>query len=205
MPGSYSIEELAEETGFDKRVIRSFIEQGLLRGPDSKGRYARYTDSHLIRLKAIKQLRDVRQMTLGEIRIALLAMTEDDIRALSARVEGQHRSKESNAVGKSSVLDYLRSASQSISGEIGRLNTNQMSPTALQNLSTVDRLLTVLQGTIDARRMTPQSKGQRWHRFTVTPDIEISVRGLQDGGQVEQWDSIADCLREILLGGTRND
>ena len=65
---SYSLEDLAAETGFDIRVIRSFIEQGLLRGPSSLGRYARYSDWHLIRLLAIKALKEQRGHTHSDIR-----------------------------------------------------------------------------------------------------------------------------------------
>lgn len=195
---SYSIEELAEETGFDKRVIRSFIEQGLLCGPDSKGRYARYTNAHLIRLRAIRLLRDQRQLTLGEIRAALLSMTEEDIQALSAKVVPESPRVSSPS---SSVLEYLR------------LARNQSAPatpetrgalTASHRLSALDRLMNILQEDIGAKRLAPHGKGQLWHRFAVTPDIEFSVRGLQDGGQIEQWERIADSLREILLGGTKD-
>lgn len=197
--GSYSIDELAEETGFDRRVIRSFIEQGLLRGPESKGRYARYTAAHLIRLKVIRLLRDHRQMTLGEIRSALLSMTEEDLYALAQKAAP---GKESSALLRSSVLDYLRSARQP---DYPDGEEDPESITGGHRFSAVDRLMMVLQEDLGTKRPASQGKGQIWHRFAVTPDIEISVRGLQDGGQVEQWDQIADCLREILLGGARNE
>lgn len=195
MTDGYSIEELADETGFDKRVIRSFIEQGLLRGPDTKGRYARYTNAHLVRLRAIKQLRDARGMTLGEIRIALLTMNEDDLRALARNVpKGIHAS-----VSNSSVLDYLNTARQpEILKKYDEDTPHKLSP----NQSPIDRLLSTLQENLKTKIPSPQNKGQSWHRFSITPDIELSVRGLQDGGQIEQWDRIAECLREILLGRT---
>lgn len=188
---SYSIEELAEETGFDKRVIRSFVEQGLLCGPESKGRYARYTNAHLMRLKAIRLLKE-RQMTLGEIRLALLSMTEEDIYSLSQKESGFQGK---DLASRSSVLDYLRAIRQD-----GLPDEPESLESFNPRLSALERLLSVLQGDIGKRPLS-HSKGQGWHRFVVTPDIEISVRGLQDGGQIEQWDRVADCLREILLGG----
>ena len=66
---SYSLEDLSAKTGFEVRVIRSFIEQGLLRGPSSLGRYARYSDWHLVRLLAIKALKDRRGLTYSETSI----------------------------------------------------------------------------------------------------------------------------------------
>jgi DNA-binding transcriptional MerR regulator len=197
--GSYSIEELAEETGFDKRVIRSFVEQGLLCGPDSRGRYARYTGAHLTRLKAIRHLRDHLQMNLAEIRAALLSMTEEDIMALSTRSDaGELSGKQQQS---SSVLDYLRRVRQD--GQEPVPDKTEL-PEPDQRLSAVDRLMTVLKEDLSVRHQS-RGKSQLWHRFAVTPDIELAVRGLADGGQVEQWERIADCLREILLGGTRNE
>jgi DNA-binding transcriptional MerR regulator len=197
--GGYSIEELAEETGFDKRVIRSFVEQGLLRGPHTKGRYARYTEAHLVRLQAIRELKDSQQMNLSEIRTALLSMTEEDIQALSQKCTAD---RQGGLLQKSSVLDYLRSARQS-SGSAS-LPASE-TPQAARRLSAVDRLLSVLQEDSGPDQQLPHARAQLWHRFAVTPDIELTVRGLQDGGQVEQWERIADCLREILLGGTRHE
>lgn len=208
----YSIEDLADESGFDKRVIRSFIEQGLVRGPDSKGRYARYTRAHLIRLQAIKYLRETREMSLNEIRLALLSMSEEDIRALSLKTT----QAKNRVVKDSSVLDYLRAArspqSQSINQSQSRATTlPSTGPSVIsqsnsgQSLSAVDRLMAALNTESNARRLSSQSKAQRWHRFSVTPDIELSVRGLQDGGQIEQWDRVAESLREILLGGTKHE
>lgn len=198
MNNTYSIEELAEETGFDKRVIRSFIEQGLLRGPDSKGRYARYTESHVLRLKAIRMLRETRRLSIGEIRAALLSMSEEDIRSLSAKT-GESK----NSVSNNSVLDYLQAAMTPADDSM--VHARKISLSERQNIaksvgfSAVDRLTQALQNEVG--KPASYCKGQNWHRFSITPDIEISVRGLQDGGQIEQWDKIADCLREILLGG----
>lgn len=195
MAGFYSIEELADESGFDKRVIRSFIEQGLLKGPESKGRYARYSELHLIRLKTIRYLRDARQMTLGEIRVALMSMTDKDMRSLASRENEIVQEQFSG----SSILDYLRTARHpaQVKGMSPNLVAEQ--PPAL---SAVEKLLHTLQENLANKNLSAQSKGQNWHRFAITPDIEVSVRGLQDGGQIEQWNQIADCLREILLGGS---
>ncbi len=199
MAGVYSIEELAAESGFDKRVIRSFIEQGLLTGPDSKGRYARYSESHLIRLKAIRYLRDSRDMTLSDIRVALLSMTEKDMQSFSSH----GKSMVPVGFARSSVLDYLRTARHPEQFTEGLQQKEK--PAKVPDLSPVDRLMQTLEGNLADKRVKPQSKGQNWHRFAVTPDIEISVRGLQDGGQIEQWNQIADCLREILLGGSTHE
>lgn len=68
MTQEYTIESLAKLVGLQRRTIRNYITQGLLRGPDSLGRNARYTDYHLKRLKLIKQMKLVLNLSLSEIR-----------------------------------------------------------------------------------------------------------------------------------------
>lgn len=200
----YSIEELAEETGFDKRVIRSFIEHGLLCGPDTKGRYARYSDTHVYRLKAIRVLREKTRLNLAELRNAFLSMSEEDIKALAS---SQSTAKSSS----SSVLDYLRTAcgvgpNEKMTFSEGCMEDPQAQCQMLfpAGQSPVDRLLHALTEA-SGGKVGRSSKGQTWQRFSITPDVEISVRGLQDRGQIEQWEKIADCLRQILLGRNNNE
>ena len=65
----YTLNELADLVDIRTRTIRSYIQQDLLRGPDSMGRNARYSDYHRKRLEAIKALRDDYALPLGEIQI----------------------------------------------------------------------------------------------------------------------------------------
>ena len=55
-PNEYSLEDLARHLDIQPRTIRSYIQQGLLRGPDTMGRNARYSAYHLKRLELIKTL-----------------------------------------------------------------------------------------------------------------------------------------------------
>jgi DNA-binding transcriptional MerR regulator len=54
----YTIEELAEATGFSVRTIRYYIQEGLLDPPPGRGRGGYYFDSHLQRLRQIKALQE---------------------------------------------------------------------------------------------------------------------------------------------------
>ena len=55
---TFSISELAEEAGVTPRTIRFYTAEGLLPPPDTRGRYARYTEEHLQRLSVIQQLKE---------------------------------------------------------------------------------------------------------------------------------------------------
>lgn len=63
----YTINELIRLTGVARRNIHFYVQQGLLPPPAGAGLGARYTDEHLLRLRAIPVLRD-RGLRLDEIR-----------------------------------------------------------------------------------------------------------------------------------------
>jgi DNA-binding transcriptional MerR regulator len=52
----YTIDELSELTGFTRRTVRYYIQEGLLEPPAGRGRGGGYYESHLERLKLIKSL-----------------------------------------------------------------------------------------------------------------------------------------------------
>lgn len=236
----YTIEELASLTGFDRRVIRSFIEQGLMRGPDSLGRYARYTRAHLQRLLAIKELKEKRAMQLSEIRQALMVMSEDELRALAG--EPVLVQTPSSAVASSysdgpetvSALEYIRSIAYKIDQPPSPASSQMLAvhglpiPNMIKERSEVqevvpsqqvsqqkvpafvvsagptpiEQLLSELEKIVDPSRTRKQAKSESWHRIAITPDIELSVRGINSSEQLTRLERIADCMREILMGGT---
>ena len=54
----YTIEDLCELTGYTRRTIRYYIQEGLLDPPAGRGRGGFYFDSHLKRLNEIKSFQD---------------------------------------------------------------------------------------------------------------------------------------------------
>ena len=55
----FSLRQLAAQVDLQPRTVRSYIERGLLPGPETPGRYAHYGRLHLDRLKAIKVYREI--------------------------------------------------------------------------------------------------------------------------------------------------
>ncbi len=85
MKKRYSIEDLAELTGFTRRTIRYYIQEGLLEPPAGRGRGGFYFDSHLDQLRQIRSLqgRGLRLKAIAEVMrgeespgIAAQALTE---------------------------------------------------------------------------------------------------------------------------------
>ena len=54
----YAIDELSELTGFSRRTIRYYIQEGLLEPAAGRGRGGFYYDSHLNKLLQIKSLQE---------------------------------------------------------------------------------------------------------------------------------------------------
>jgi len=106
--GCFSLQELSDASGIEPRTIRSYIEKGLLPGPESLGRHASYGDEHLARLKVIGLLRDARrEITLDQIRGLLAQLSPEQIDHLAAsRLKiGELLDNEPAAT---TALDYLR-------------------------------------------------------------------------------------------------
>jgi DNA-binding transcriptional MerR regulator len=79
-----TLSQLAERSGVEARTLRSWMQQGVIPGPESAGRNARYAASTLTRVLAVKAMREVYGLSLGEIRRDLLAADEGRIAAYAA-------------------------------------------------------------------------------------------------------------------------
>jgi DNA-binding transcriptional MerR regulator len=79
----YTISELSEISGVNRRNIHFYVQQGLLPPPEGAGLAARYSDEHLQRLRAIPVLRN-RGLRLDEIRSQLGSLGRDDLEKLIA-------------------------------------------------------------------------------------------------------------------------
>jgi DNA-binding transcriptional MerR regulator len=244
---TFSLDELANESGLDTRVIRSFIEQGLLRGPSKLGRYAKYSRQHLNKLLAIKVLKDKRGLKLSEVRQQLLSMSEAQIEMLANGGASLNQPK-------GSALDYILSAFKRPITSVDELpppvmnidffdaddfddDDNDLTPAAKslpavpvtkhqppplppqtildgwgptpeyyqritkERMTTpIGKLLVGLEEQTGDKNVRRQAKRETWYRIQVTPDIELSVRGINDDEQLARLERVADYLREILTG-----
>jgi DNA-binding transcriptional MerR regulator len=89
--GPFTIDELVEATGFDKRTIAYYVQEGLLPRVGRRGRLTRYPQSFANRLLVIKHLRQAEEtgerpipMTLAEIREALDRIPTTELEAMAA-------------------------------------------------------------------------------------------------------------------------
>ena len=85
MPDEPTLAQLAADSGLLPRTIRSWVTQGLLPGPLTRGPTARYPADTLERLLAIRAMRDHLHMPLTAIRQELLVASREAVRALAAK------------------------------------------------------------------------------------------------------------------------
>jgi DNA-binding transcriptional MerR regulator len=76
--GRYAMSDLEEQTGFSARTIRYYITQGLLPPAHGRGPSATYDRTHLLRLMAIRALKD-RHLPLDEIKTELGNLRDEEI------------------------------------------------------------------------------------------------------------------------------
>lgn len=79
----YDIGELSELSGVTRRNIHFYVQQGLLPPAEGAGLGARYSDAHLLRLKAIPLLR-ARGLRLDQIHRRLSDLNTAGVKALLA-------------------------------------------------------------------------------------------------------------------------
>ena len=244
-PAPYSLQDLADQTGIEPRTIRSYIERGLLPGPDSRGRNAEYSREHLDRLKVLTLVRDayrsipldrVRQLLqrlsalqiqeMAEGRLAIGDVLDTDERrqkssALSylseLRREAEGGGIDSKAargdagaaasmpreVGPHAETRRVRAQKVEISKEIRLRYGMSTEPARPASASPVEQLLTALAEIIGPQSVSRAATSQAWHRITITPDIEMSVRDSFTAEQIVQFQRVADALRILLTKGVR--
>jgi DNA-binding transcriptional MerR regulator len=82
MPTEFTLTDLAKLADVTPRTVRYYIGQGLLPPPTQPGPGARYTESHLERLRLIKKMQ-AKHLPLSEIRARLRVVTDIQIAAMA--------------------------------------------------------------------------------------------------------------------------
>ena len=207
-PTDYSISELTALTKIPVRTIRSYVQQGLIPGPNSLGRGARYSVGALDRLFAIKAFREVDGISMEEIRARFLTLSRRDIAEKAGPYRHSMRPDAENS--GSNALDYLDNLRNAMGGSWSgegksrsAAHLSQQSNVTISaddNDTPVDRAITRLVTLGQGINFKRTAKADPWVRFPITADIEIHVRGTAVGGDTRKYQLLADYIREALIG-----
>lgn len=224
MPEELSLAELADASGLHPRTIRSWVAQGLLPGPLSRGPAARYPGDQLERILAIRTMKELHGMSLADIRQELLIAPADRIAALAQKAPAV-APEQSGAMSSppapptppdadpDAALDYFRAL---MAGPVSMSRVHESRPAFGQAMMRVgsdtpaseppkrasgfealeQRLLQ------SATRAPTERRPRAEERLTIeiTPDVELSVRGKLDAEQRARLERCAELMRDILTG-----
>ena len=220
-----TLEELSERSGVEARTLRSWVSEGLLSPPFKAGRGARYPASNADRALAVRALKDLHGLSLSEIGRRFMMATEDQIREWAlesgptsaprgtardylSRIQGRGIKPLAAPQSKDSHPQASLSLEPKFAPSTARLpfksNSGLRGDERAADLANIERLILQLEQVLE----TPaprRSRGAIWTRISVTPDLEISVRGDLEPRERILIEQLADQFRAILTGRTRND
>ena len=106
----YSLQELARRTGQNPRTLRSWATRGLLDGPTSMGRSARWPAADLLRIRAVQALRQDPSTSLDEIQAMFRSASLEDLQGWVDRVHPGATEDTSDVELESTetALEYVR-------------------------------------------------------------------------------------------------
>lgn len=199
-----TLAELAERSGVEPRTLRSWVQQGLVPGPDRRGRDARYPAGALERVLAVKALRDRYGLSLGAIRRELLLADPARLRALAAEGRGEPASTAPPAGTTAAYLAELRAA-----GLFGRSRGRAVAAsTATHGAGEPADGLARLAEALEAAHGGPaprRTRAEPWLRIPITADVELVVSGALSPDQIARIERVADLVRAILTGGLAHE
>lgn len=220
-----TLEELSERTGVEARTLRSWVSEGLLSPPFKAGRGARYPASNADRALAVRALKDLHGLSLAEIGRRFMMATEDQIREWAVETgptsapRGTARDYLSRIQGRGikpsaapQSMDSHPQASFSLQPKFApstarfplKSQPGLLGGERAADLANIERLILQLEQVLEAPAPR-RSRGAIWTRISVTPDLELSVRGDLEPRERILFEQLADQFRAILTGRTKND
>jgi DNA-binding transcriptional MerR regulator len=184
MTENLTLEDLVSQSGLTLRTLRFYIQEGLLQGPDTHGKFASYSRQHLDRIEMIKRLKNLR-LPIKEIRHLLNNMTTEEIKKLRKYQEilNQNLGTNINKVNEEkqiaqpgiSAMEYIRNLERS-HGEIQSVyEKNTTRPSAPQQPTSNLKPKPVYKNQILA-----MNEEETWKRYVIDEGIELNVRGIKD-------------------------
>ena len=213
MPQELTLAELAAAAGLQSRTIRSWVAQGLLPGPLTRGPLARYPADQLKRILAIRTMKDLLGMSLTDIRRELLVATAEQLQAWADKAvdiapELPLTSALHAPADPGAALDYFRSLrAEASKARVGiahsallRTPSDVNDPQQKRPASGFEALERRLMETGARSPATGKARSEQWITIRITPDVELSVRGQLDPEQRARLERCAELMRDILTG-----
>lgn len=195
-PEHYTISELAAAAGVTPRTVRYYVAEGLLPPPETRGRYALYSDDHLQRLRLIARLKEA-YLPLEIIRERVARLAPAEVRqALAA--QGAHVAPGSAAAYLDQVLPARPGPGNLAERPQGYLMQVGAAPEAGRVQQPARGLL---RGFAEAREGEPAPElagGEAWRRMVLAPGVELHVREPLSAADRERLAQLIARARELF-------
>lgn len=184
-----SIEDLAETVGVSVRTVRFYITEGLLPGPEGRGKAASYDRDHLLRLQLIRRLSEQR-VPLAGIQRQIAVLSTADIEALL--------SEEEKADAELQVAEDQASPREYVSALLGRARQAQKGSSPRRKPGSRGAAMQEpgLDSFHQAAPAAPAPTAEAWERWELAPGIELHVRKDAARRQRKLIDRILELARD---------
>jgi DNA-binding transcriptional MerR regulator len=185
----FTIEDLARRSGLSVRTVRYYIQQGLLPGPDTAGKYASYSQRHLDHLRMVQRLKGL-HLPLKQIQHLIANMSREDMHQLLHMQDKMALKKlsikeETHGIdGISSAVDYI----EGLAGRQARVKHIAESPPAYAQ----------------THQGLPQSQQpERWSKIRLAEGVELSVREQESRALRDEINQLIAAARTIFGRGNQ--
>lgn len=202
MTDELTLEDLAVQSGLTLRTLRFYMQEGLLPGPDTRGKYARYSQQHLDRLELIRRMKELR-LPLQEIRQLIDNMTPEEMSRLRRYQDkiaqkfniNKYATNETREINEkpSSALDYIHSIQD------GRENFKAYRQPK-QPLPLADAVRPRMLKQIEPTAPQPPAGQETWRRIQLADGIELNVRETGDQHEQQQLEQLIQSVRKLISG-----
>lgn len=223
-----TLEQLSERSGVEARTLRSWVSEGLLSPPLKPGRGARYPAGNVDRALAVRALKELYGLSLADIGRRFMMATENEIREWALEAG-------STTASRGAAREYLRQIHGGRAGDDPRQRSMELpqekapaddrarlsfkpafekppgkpflmkrSEERQAELASIERLILQLEQVLDVPAPR-RARGTVWTRISITPDLELSVRGDLAPRERVLFEQLADNFRAILTGRQRHD
>ena len=187
MREEYTIEDLAKRSGLPVRTVRYYMQQGLVPGPDTAGKYASYSSRHLDHLLMIQRLKGL-HLPLKEISHLITNMSAEDMRHVLHFQEVLAFNNE-KSIGKpdlknnsdiSSAMDYI----EALALRQGRVKRIAEEPT--------------MQYALSEPIPAPSAQPERWSKIRLAEGVELNVREQESRALRKEIALLIESAKRIL-------
>jgi DNA-binding transcriptional MerR regulator len=210
----YTIGELAQAAGVTTRTIRYYTAEGLLPPPETRGKFAGYSDAHLQRLQLIARLKAA-YLPLQEIRTRLEHLAPEEVARLLEETPPATQQRQ-----MSSASDYLQRV---LSGDEQALPVRARHPSRVRETTAAMQqdMLAGLPADIAGNAVVPHrphppyiaedspvwhvsepERGEHWQRVALAPGVELHLRHPLDTGQRAAVDELLTLAAGLFRADT---